>query len=115
MVFAFAARQRLAPAQVKMSEKSNEIGAIPALPDMMEIEGAVITIDAMGCQRAIAKKIRDKKTGYIIALKGNQGTLREDVEVFAAEQKAMFSKIGRLAGMRPSIATTDATKSENTP
>ena len=88
MVSAFAARQRLALAQVKVSEKSNEIVAIPALLDMMEIEGAVITIDAMGCQRAIAKKIQDKKADYIIALKGNQGTLREDVEVFANEQKA---------------------------
>ena len=88
MVSAFAARQRLALAQVRVSEKSNEIVAIPALLDMMQIEGAVITIDAMGCQRAIAKKIRDKKADYIIALKGNQGTLREDVEIFAAEQKA---------------------------
>ena len=82
---------------------------------MMEIEGAVVTIDAMGCQRAIAKKIRDKKADYIIALKGNQGTLREDVEVFAVEQKAMISKIARSAGMRPSMATTDASKHENTP
>ena len=88
MVSAFAARQRLALAQVKVSEKSNEIVAIPALLDMMQIEGAVITIDAMGCQRAIAKKIRDKKADYIIALKGNQGTLRDDVEIIAAEQKA---------------------------
>ena len=88
MVSAFAARQRLALAQVRVSEKSNEIVAIPALLDMMQIEGAVITIDAMGCQRAIAKKIRDKKADYIIALKGNQGTLRADVELFAAEQKA---------------------------
>ena len=87
MVFAFAARQRLALAQVKVSKKSDEIVAIPALLDMMEIEGTVITIDAMGCQRAIAKKIRDKKADYIIALKGNQGTLREDVELFATEQK----------------------------
>ena len=85
MVSAFAARQRLA--QVKVNEKSNEIVAIPALLEMMEIEGAVITIDAMGCQRAIARKIRDKKADYIIALKGNQGTLREDVEIFTAEQK----------------------------
>ena len=64
MVSAFAARQRLALAQVKVNEKSNEIVAIPALLDMMVIEGAVITIDVMGCQRAIAKKIRDKKADY---------------------------------------------------
>ena len=55
---------------------------------MLAIEGAVVTIDAMGCQRAIAQKIIDKKADYILALKGNQGSLREDVEVFATEQKA---------------------------
>ena len=88
MVSAFAARQRLVLGQVKVAEKSNEIIAIPALLAMMVIEGAVVTIDAMGCQRDIAQKILDKKANYVLALKGNQGTLREDVEVFAAEQKA---------------------------
>lgn len=87
MVSAFAARQRLVLAQVKVNEKSNEIVAIPALLDMMAIEGAVVTIDAMGCQRHIAEKIIGKKANYILALKGNQGTLREDVELFATEQK----------------------------
>ena len=88
MVSAFAARQRLVLGQVKVADKSNEIVAIPALLDMMAIEGAIVTIDAMGCQRDIAQKILDKKADYVLALKGNQGTLREDVEVFAAEQKA---------------------------
>src|SRR5271157_1464590 len=88
MVSAFAARQRLVLGQLKVSEKSNEIVAIPALLDMMAIAGAVVTIDAMGCQRGIANKIIAKKADYIIALKGNQGTLHEDVKVFAAEQKA---------------------------
>jgi predicted transposase YbfD/YdcC len=88
MVSVFAARQRLVMGQVAVAEKSNEIVAIPALLDMMAIEGAVVTIDAMGCQRAIATKIKDKKADYIIALKGNQGTLHEDVKLFAAEQKA---------------------------
>src|SRR5271165_3617257 len=88
MVSAFAARQRLVMGQIAVAEKSNEIVAIPALLDMMAIEGAVVTIDAMGCQRAIAKKIKDKKADYIIALKGNQGSLYEDVKLFAAEQKS---------------------------
>ena len=87
MVSAFAARQRLVMGQVAVAEKSNEIVAIPALLDMMSIEGAVVTIDAMGCQRSIASKIVDKKADYILALKGNQGTLRDDVELFAKEQK----------------------------
>jgi predicted transposase YbfD/YdcC len=88
MVSAFAARQRLVLGQVKVAEKSNEIVAIPKLLDMLAIEGAIVTIDAMGCQRDIAQKILDKKADYVLALKGNQGTLHEDVEVFAAEQKA---------------------------
>ena len=88
MVSAFAARQRLVLGQVKVADKSNEIVAIPALLDMMTIAGAIVTIDAMGCQRGIAQKIMDSKADYVLALKGNQGTLREDVELFAAEQKA---------------------------
>src|SRR5208282_729968 len=88
MVSAFAAQQRLVLGQTKVDKKSNEIVAIPKLLNMLEIEGAVITIDAMGCQREIAKQITDKKADYVLALKGNQGTLREDVELFAADQKA---------------------------
>ena len=88
MVSAFAARQRLVLGQVKVAEKSNEIVAIPALLDMLAIEGAIVSIDAIGCQRDIAEKIIAKKADYVLALKGNQGTLREDVELFAAEQKA---------------------------
>jgi predicted transposase YbfD/YdcC len=55
---------------------------------MLAIEGAIMTIDAIGCQRDIAEKILEKKADYVLALKGNQATLREDVEVFVAEQKA---------------------------
>jgi predicted transposase YbfD/YdcC len=88
MVSAFAATQRLVLGQVKMAEKSNEIIAIPKLLAMLAVEGAIITIDAMGCQRNIAQAILDKKADYVLALKGNQGTLREDVEIFVAEQQA---------------------------
>jgi predicted transposase YbfD/YdcC len=87
MVSAFAARQRVVLGQVKVAEKSNEIVAIPKLLNMLAIEGAIVTIDAMGCQRDIAQKIIDKKADYVLALKGNQGSLREDVEIFVAEQK----------------------------
>jgi predicted transposase YbfD/YdcC len=88
MVSAFAARQRLVLGQVKVAEKSNEIVAIPKLLDMLAVQGAIITIDAMGCQRTIARKIIDKKADYVFGLKGNQGSLREDVDLFVAEQKA---------------------------
>ncbi len=88
MVSAFAAGRRLVLGQVKVEAKSNEIIAIPHLLDLLVLEGATITIDAIGCQRDIARKIIDKKGEYVLALKGNQGTLQEDVELFAAEQKA---------------------------
>jgi predicted transposase YbfD/YdcC len=88
MVSAFAARQRLVLGQLKVAEKANEIVAIPKLLDMLAIEGAIVTIDAIGCQRGIAGKIVDQKADYVLALKGNQGTLHEDVQLFATEQKA---------------------------
>jgi predicted transposase YbfD/YdcC len=97
MVSAFAARQRLVLGQVKVAEKSNEITAIPKLLDLLAIEGAIVTIDAMGCQREIAQKIVDKKADYVLALKGNQGTLRDDVELFVAEQKAADFKNSRIS------------------
>lgn len=97
MVSAFAARQRLVLGQVKVAEKSNEIVAIPKLLDMLAIEGAIVTVDAMGCQREIARKIIDKKADCVLALKGNQGTLREEVELFADEQQANDFKDAKIS------------------
>jgi predicted transposase YbfD/YdcC len=97
MISAFSARQRLVLGQIKVSEKSNEITAIPALLEMMEIEGAVITIDAMGCQRAIAETILKKKADYIFSLKGNQGTLHDDVKLFVAEQQSRGFKDTKIS------------------
>lgn len=88
MVSAFAARQRLVLGQIKVAEKANEIVAIPRLLEMLEIEGAIITIDAIGCQRAIAQQIIKQKADYVVALKGNQTALHDDVRRFVAEQKA---------------------------
>ena len=88
MVSAWSAKQNLVLGQVKVTDKSNEITAIPRLLDMLTIKGAVVTIDAMGCQREIAAKIIEKEADYVLALKGNQGTLRDDVEEFFIEQKA---------------------------
>jgi hypothetical protein len=72
MVSAFAARQRLMFGQVKVAEKSNEIIAIPKLLTMLAIEGAIVTIDAIGCQRDIARTILDKKADYVRALKATR-------------------------------------------
>ena len=78
MVSAFACSSGLSLAQIKVDEKSNEITAIPKLLDMIDIEGCTISIDAMGCQKEIAAKIISKKADYILALKGNQPSLRLD-------------------------------------
>ena len=92
MVSAFAARQRLVLGQVKVAQKSNEIVAIPKLLDMLAIEGATVTIDAMGCQREIAARIIARKADYVLALKGNQGTLQEDVERFAGDMSRLVAR-----------------------
>lgn len=71
--------------QKAVSEKSNEITAIPELLDKLQIKGEIITIDAMGTQTCIAEKIRKKRGDYVLALKRNQGTLHTDVEEYFKE------------------------------
>ena len=82
MVSAFAAENGVVLGQVKTYEKSNEITAIPDLLSKLEIKGAVVTIDAMGCQKAIAKKIIQKEADYVLAVKGNQGHLSSAIKDF---------------------------------
>ena len=79
MVNAWASNNRVTIGQYKTEEKSNEITAIPELLKILEISGAIVTIDAMGCQTKIAKAILDKDADYLLALKENQGNLHEDV------------------------------------
>lgn len=79
LVSAWATKNRLMLAQVKTAEKSNEITAIPKLLEIMDIEGATITIDAMGCQTDIAKQIIAQGADYVLSLKENQPTLYQDV------------------------------------
>lgn len=79
MVSAWASENRMVLGQVKVDTKSNEITAIPELLDMLEITGCIVTIDAMGCQTEIAAKIVEKEADYVLSVKGNQGTLYEDV------------------------------------
>jgi predicted transposase YbfD/YdcC len=80
MVSAWAATNRLVLGQVKVAEKSNEITAIPELIDALDIAGCIVTIDALGCQKEIAARIIDKDADYILALKGNQEHLHDDVK-----------------------------------
>ena len=82
MVSAWANHSSMVLAQMRVQEKSNEIDAIPELLKLLELNGCVVTIDAMGCQKQIAKDIRDKGADYVLALKGNQGTLHENVKLY---------------------------------
>lgn len=84
MVSAWGAANGMVLGQVKTADHSNEITAIPALLGLLKIKGAIVTIDAAGCQTDIAETIREKKADYVLAVKGNQGTLLEDAE-FAFE------------------------------
>lgn len=94
MVSAWATQNRIVLAQRKVNEKSNEITAIPELLKMLDLEGAVVSMDAMGCQTAIAKQIVDQGGDYVLALKGNQGNLWEDVsQLFAQAQQQAFQGI----------------------
>lgn len=102
LVSAFASLNGLVIGQVKTSEKSNEITAIPELLELISIEGCLVTIDAMGCQKEIAEKIIDQGGDYILALKANQESLFEQVKqgfnISAPEQedKQLDSGHGRV-------------------
>jgi predicted transposase YbfD/YdcC len=80
MVSAWASENKLSLGQVVVNEKSNEITAIPELLGLLDVSGAVVTIDAMGCQREIAGLIREGGGDYVLAVKQNQPTLYEQVE-----------------------------------
>ena len=85
MVSAWATENKLSLGQVVVGEKTNEITAIPELLQLLEISGALVTIDAMGCQKAIADQIRQREADYALAVKENQPTLYEEVEGAIAE------------------------------
>jgi predicted transposase YbfD/YdcC len=82
MVSAWGCEQRLVLAQIATDAKSNEITAVPKLLEMLSLKGAIVTTDALNCQRAIAQQIVDQGGDYVLALKGNQGTLHDDVRRF---------------------------------
>lgn len=87
LVTAWASEQRLVLGQVKVEDHSNEITAIPALLELIDISGAIITIDAMGTQTEIVRLIRQKKADYVVALKSNHPTLYNQVKDWFATAK----------------------------
>jgi predicted transposase YbfD/YdcC len=82
IVSAHSSRTKLVTGQVKADEKSNEITAIPALLDLLYLKGAIVTIDAAGCQKKIVRKILKRGAGYVISLKGNQSTMHDEIRAF---------------------------------
>ena len=88
MVSAWANANRLGLGQVKVDDKSNEITAIPKLLKMLDLAGATVPIDAMGCQKEMAKVITDQEADYGLALKENPPTLYDDVALFFEDGKA---------------------------
>jgi predicted transposase YbfD/YdcC len=88
IVSAWSSENGLALGQVKVDDKSNEITAIPRLLELIDVKGRVITTDAMGCQRDVAKRIVDKKGDYVFCLKGNQENLHDEVKFFFEECQA---------------------------
>ena len=94
LVSAWASANRLVLGQRQVDDKSNEITAIPALLRVLEIAGCIVTIDAMGCQRDIATAIIEQNADYVLALKGNQGGLFEDVQwLFQQAQASGFEDV----------------------
>ena len=102
IVSAWSASHQLVLGQKKVNKKSNEVTAIPALLELLEIEESIITIDAVGCQKEIAALIIKKKGDYLLALKGNQKLLHKDVkdwfelarkEEFAGREHSYYQQI----------------------
>ena len=100
LVSAWAGENRLALGQVAVAPGSNEIPAIPALLRTLALEGCIVTVDAMGCQTAIASQIVAQGADYVLALKDNQPTLHEAVAILFRE--------GQAQGSSPITLTSDA-------
>lgn len=89
MISAYATEARIVLAQEKVTEKSNEITAIPALLEWLDLKNNIVTIDAMGCQYGIADHILKKEGNYIFSLKGNQSSLHDDVKTYLQDQEIL--------------------------
>jgi predicted transposase YbfD/YdcC len=87
MISAYATESNLVLAQEKVADKSNEITAIPKLLEWLDLRGATVTIDAMGCQHKIADQIVNQEGKYVLALKGNQCSLHDDVTIIFQDEE----------------------------
>src|SRR5439155_21103517 len=88
LVNVWAAQNRLVLGQLKVADHSHEITALPPLLRALELAGRVVTVDAMGCQKEVAREIHEADAEYVLALKGNQGTLHAEVKAFLDDAHA---------------------------
>jgi predicted transposase YbfD/YdcC len=91
MVSAWGCEQRLVLAQIATDAKSNEITAVPKLLELLTLKGTIVTADALNCQRTIAQQIVEAEGDYALALKGNQGTLHDDVRLLLNDPETKVS------------------------
>jgi predicted transposase YbfD/YdcC len=123
MVSAWGCEQRLVLGQIATDAKSNEITAVPKLLEMLSLKGTIVTTDALNCQRAIAQQIVDQRGDYALALKGNQGTLHDDVSRFLDDPNSKVSRTaaavdgdhGRIARPRSRPISTGCRRTINGP
>ncbi len=114
VVSAWAESNGLVLGQLKVADKSNEITAVPELLRVLELSGCIVTIDAMGCQKKIAREIIEADADYVLALKGNQETVHQEVKTFLeaalVEQQAARpagAKLSRSAASLASLQTVE--------
>jgi predicted transposase YbfD/YdcC len=100
---AWAENNGLVLGQLKVADKSNEITAVPQLLRVLELSGCIVTLDAMGCQKKIAQEIIEADADYVLALKGNQETVHEEVKMFLDDTLAQ-KQASRPPGAKPSPA-----------
>jgi predicted transposase YbfD/YdcC len=121
MVSAWGCEQRLVLGQIATDAKSNEITAVPKLLEMLSLKGCIVTVDALNCQRDIASQIVAQGGDYALALKGNQGTLHDDVRMFledpATDAIAVHTTVdgdhGRIETRTATISTSIGWLQEN--
>lgn len=112
LVSAWATDQRLVLGQIAVDAKSNEIVAVPKLLELLSLAGRVVTADAMSCQHKIAQQVIDQEGDYVLALKGNQGTLHDDVRHFLDDHETPLASArntdkghGRIETRTASVST----------
>jgi predicted transposase YbfD/YdcC len=105
VVSAWAESNGLVLGQLKVADKSNEITAVPQLLRVLELSGCIVTIDAMGCQKKIAKEIIEADADYVLALKGNQETVHQEVKSFL-DATLLEQQTPRLPGAKLSTEAT---------